>query len=376
MEINNNKEDLQYSDPNSKVTDQFPCNGCGANLTYKPGTDSLTCEFCGAKNEIPKIDGEVSEQNFDEFIAKETENAPVLKVSSVNCHNCGATTTVDPKLQSADCPYCDTPLVLSNKKEENLIRPGGIIPFKINKNQTLEIFKKWLGGLWFAPNSLKNAINTVDKFSAMFIPFWTFDADCKCPYAGMRGDHYYVTEYYTTTENGNTVQRSRQVQKTRWTPVSGTVTHFLDDVLVQASKSLNEKKVDQLGPWETNKSEVFNEAYLAGVITERYQINLKDAFNIGKVKMDDITRDVIRRDIGGDVQKILQMRPNYKDITFKHILLPIYISAYRHNNKLYNVYVNGVSGKLIGDRPYSWIKITLLVIAILAVIGIILAVTR
>src|ERR1700754_3878628 len=128
---NKTKEELAYDGANSQVTDKFPCSNCGANLTYKPGTTHLKCEFCQTENEIPKIEGNVEEQDFTAFLEQESSTAPKLTVSVVNCHNCGATTTVDPHLQTADCPYCASPLVLAEKKEENLIRPGGILPFKI-----------------------------------------------------------------------------------------------------------------------------------------------------------------------------------------------------------------------------------------------------
>jgi hypothetical protein len=62
---------------------------------------------------------------------------------------------------------------------------------------------------------------------------------------------------------------------------------------------------------------------------------------------------------------------DYRDITFKHILLPIYISAYRYNNKLYRFLVNGATGKVKGERPWSAWKITFAVLGALALIALI-----
>ena len=79
-----NKEELAFDGANSQVTDKFPCTNCGANLTYKPGTTHLKCEFCGTENEIPKIEGNVEEQDFTSFLEQESTSAPKLTVSVIN----------------------------------------------------------------------------------------------------------------------------------------------------------------------------------------------------------------------------------------------------------------------------------------------------
>ena len=79
----------------------------------------------------------------------------------------------------------------------------------------------------------------------------------------------------------------------------------------------------------------------------------------------------IRRDIGGDTQRILQSDIKLSDETFKHILLPVYIGSYRYSGKEYHFYINGQTGELSGTRPYSFWKIFFLVLFILVIIGII-----
>ena len=111
----------------------------------------------------------------------------------------------------------------------------------------------------------------------------------------------------------------------------------------------------------------FDEKYLSGFITEKYGIGLEDGFEIAKKIMDNIIRQDVRRDIGGDTQRIFQVSTVHKDITFKHILLPVYVSAYRYISKLYRFLVNARTGEVQGERPYSKIKIALAVITVLAI---------
>jgi DNA-directed RNA polymerase subunit RPC12/RpoP len=348
---------------------KFSCVNCGSDLKYKPGTTTLVCSHCGTLNEIPQVDASFEELDFHEFLAKKTKEAETFKECFVKCHNCGATSSLEPHITSSNCPYCSTALVIENRKEESIIQPKAILPFHLNKEEAKGRFKKWVNKLWFAPNDLKKASLNFDHFKGVYIPYWTYDTDTFTKYTGQRGIHYYVTESYTTTENGKSVTRTRQVQKTRWYPASGDVSHFFDDVLVTATESLPRKYIYKLEPWDLENLIPFDKSYLSGFITEKYQIDLEDGFDVAKGIMDPEIRSLICSDIGGDVQQITSMKTNYEDITFKHLLLPVYVSAYRYKNKLYQFLVNGRTGEVQGERPYSWIKITLAILLGLAVIA-------
>ncbi len=347
----------------------FACVNCGGDLKYKPGTTSLTCEHCGTENEIPQIDHDFEELDFHEYLANKSQSENTLKENFVKCHNCGATSSLETHVTSASCPYCSTSLVIEECKEESIIQPKALLPFHLDKETAKGRFKKWVSKLWFAPGDLKKASLNFDHFKGIYIPYWTYDSDTFTRYTGQRGVHYYVTESYTTTENGKTVTRTRQVQKTRWYPASGSVSEFFDDVLVTATESLPRKYIYKLEPWDLENLVPFEKSYLSGFITEKYQIDLENGFEIAKDIMEPQIKALIRRDIGGDVQRIISKRTNYDDITFKHLLLPVYVSAYRYKDKLYQFLVNGRTGEVQGQRPYSWIKITLAVLALITVIA-------
>ncbi len=348
----------------------FACTNCGADLKYSPGTQFLKCEYCGTTNEIPQIDVEIEELDYEEYLANESK-ADLITVRFIKCTACGASSTVEPNITSANCPYCATPLIVNSAFEESVIQPKSLLPFKIDKNAAKTQFGKWVKKLWFAPNDLKKAVLNIDTFKGIYIPYWTFDTDTFSIYTGQRGEHYYTTESYTTTENGKSVTKTRQVQHTRWYPASGTVSHFFDDILTVATKSLPQKYMYKLEPWDLQNLVPFDKKYLSGYITERYQVELKEGFDIAKGIADTTIRQLVRRDIGGDEQRIITLNTKYDKITFKHLLLPVYVSAYRFKSKLYQFLVNGRTGEVQGERPYSWIKITLAIIAGLIVIAII-----
>lgn len=354
----------------------FACANCGADLKYKPGTKFLNCEYCGAKNEIPQIEADIEELDFHEFLEKKSESEEIAVESYVKCENCGASSTLEPNVTSALCPYCSTPLVVENVHDEKIIPPKSLLPFKLDKNGAKSEFRKWVNKLWFTPNDLKKAVLNFDYFKGIYIPYWTFDTDTNTKYTGQRGVHYYVTESYITTENGKPVTRTRQVQRTRWYPASGNVQKLFDDILTVATKSLPDKYIYKLEPWDLENLVPFDKSYLSGFITEKYQIELAEGFEIAKAIAEPEILSLVRRDIGGDEQRILSMNTDYKDITFKHLLLPVFVSAYKFKGKLYQFLVNGRTGEIQGQRPYSWIKITLTVIGILSGIAAILFVIQ
>ncbi len=349
---------------------QFPCKDCGADLKFAPGKEALMCPYCGAENEIPESDVAVEELDFREYLAQLKAGQETYEVVTARCTNCGAKTTLDEHITSDECPFCGSSIV-HEQASTRLIKPQALLPFKIDDKEARDCFSGWLKGLWFAPNKLKDYARREGGLSGMYIPHWTYDSDTTTRYRGQRGEHYYVTETYTTTENGKPVTRTRQVRRTRWYPASGTVHNTFDDVLVVASESLPRKYMVKLEPWDLDAVASYSDAYLSGFRTESYTVDLETGFGIATQRMEPVINSTIRSDIGGDEQQILSKDTKYFNITFKHLLLPVWISAYQYQSKVYRFMVNARTGQVTGERPWSWIKITLAVLLAILVIVVI-----
>jgi DNA-directed RNA polymerase subunit RPC12/RpoP len=362
-----------FTEPTRSISNELACQGCGALLKFKPGTYDLVCEYCGAHNEIakPEVAGQVQEINLDDFLANNFKKEETVEVAVVKCENCGATTTLSERISSDKCPFCASSLVVKSGTTASLHKPQYVLPFGIDDKKATGNFKSWLRGLWFAPGDLKHYADSANRLSGMYLPFWTFDCSTESSYTGQRGENYTVTESYTAVENGRNVNRTRQVVKTRWYPASGRVRNTFDDVLIEATTSLRQDKLRALEPWDLNKLMPYNDGYLSGFRTETYSVDVKGGYQEAKQVMEPRIHATIREDIGGDQQMIQYVKTTYRNPTFKHILLPVWLSAYRYNNKVYQFLVNARSGEVQGERPYSAIKIALAVIAGLIIIGII-----
>ena len=344
---------------------RWPCDQCGAQLRFAPGQTRLICSHCGHAQEIPAaaqedygralVEHDLHKGLRDDLAPKEME-----VVRSSRCPNCGALIELIGPQHATECPFCATPVVTGTDQTRQ-IKPQALIPFKVSEAEGKANLNKWLGSLWFAPNKLLEYTRKGRRLNGVYVPYWTFDAETRSFYAGMRGDAYYETR--TVIVNGE--RRQQQERKIRWSPARGAVARDFDDVLVLGSTSLPKRLSDNLTPWHLEELVPYAPDYLAGFTAEGYTVTLAPAADESKAIMAQVIAQDIRRDIGGDEQRIQSVDTNYAGETFKHILLPVWMAAYKYNGKSYRFLVNGQTGEVQGERPYSVWKILFAVLAAL-----------
>ncbi|NOS73980.1 MAG: primosomal protein N' (replication factor Y) - superfamily II helicase [Methyloglobulus sp.] len=356
--------------------DRFPCSKCGGLLTFKPGTQHLTCQYCGQENEIGRRYDEIQEYDFHQALIELAQAKPATEIAQIQCGACGAGFKFANSVHAGECPFCGTAIV-SSTAQTRPITPKSLLPFKINEQQAKQQFRRWLNGLWFAPNKVKKYAHDDAKLIGVYIPYWTFDSSTESTYLGARGDVYYVNQEVQTIRNGQMVNEIKQVPQINWTPVRGRVARFFDDVLIGASKSLPRQILDQLEPWDLVNLESYNESYLSGFTSEYYQVNLDQGFDEAKRKMDNVIYQDIAFDIGGDQQRVDQFNTQHRNTTYKHCLLPVWSAAFRYQQQAYRFVINGRTGNVQGERPYSYWKIAFAIIfGVIAVGGLLIFLER
>jgi len=348
----------------------YPCSSCGADLLFEPKDGMLTCPYCGHKEAVAESAAQVEEQSFEQHLRIRPEEMTALATNAleVKCQSCGATSIFMPPEVAGRCEFCGVQIVAQPKSADPILIPGGLLPFCVTQDHASSELKRWLSTRWFAPNRLKRFAQP-EAIHGIYLPFWTYDASTRTDYTGQRGEHYYETEtYYERDAQGNEVARTRQVQHTRWYPASGTVLDAFDDILVPATQSLSSDHLAALEPWDLEQLKPYNPAFLSGFKAQRYQIDLAGGFELAKETMAPTIEGDVRNDIGGDEQRIDSVDTNYYNVTFKHLLLPVYAGAYQYNGKLFQIVVNGRTAEIQGDRPYSVWKIAFFVVVVLLVI--------
>lgn len=344
---------------------QYPCAGCGAGVEFAPGTSVLRCPYCGHETPVPSATREISEHDWNQFAGLPRKPIALLAKHVFKCQNCGAQTESD--AISDRCRFCGAAVVAEVNPDDQIV-PEAVLPFALTKQQLRASLRTWAASRWFAPNGLKK-VTEAESAKSTYLPHWTYDSRTVSNYRGQRGEHYWQTETYT--ENGET--KTRQVRKTRWHHASGTVQRAFDDVLVTGTTKVTQGHLDALEPWPLGDAVPFHPQYLAGHETLRYDVEPETGLEQAKRKIAPIIEQDCRHDIGGDEQRVEHVDTQYHDVTFKLMLLPVWLACYVYAGKTYNIQVNGRTGEVAGERPYSAAKIAVAITAAVLVIALIVA---
>ena len=272
--------------------------------------------------------------------------AETVEAEQVKCGKCGAEEVLQGSHFAARCSFCGSAIV-SKSYAGRRIEPRSIVPFQLDARAAHAAFRDWLRWRWLAPMDLKRYARTDASLAGVYLPFWTYDCETVSQYRGQRG--------------------TRRDKTTTWTSVSGRIGHFHDDVLVPASHSLPASIGGALARWDTAALVPYKPE-----LVERLPCRGTSSGSRSRPggARDDRRRDPqpIQRDIRRDAQRIDSVQTRYGRFTFKHVLLPTWVSAYRYRDKVYRFVVNGQTGRTSGESPLSWWKVAGLVILALVVL--------
>jgi Zn finger protein HypA/HybF involved in hydrogenase expression len=327
-----------------------PCETCGTPVE----PSDRFCPGCAAPN--PAV-------QFNETVEV------VQEQKHFRCEGCGSEVATDPEQRSYVCPFCDSTYVVEFSPEQSgRQKPEFVIGFAVTVDQAREKYQQWLqSNSWFRPGDLKNA-SVVDKMKGIYLPFWSFSMLAESSWNARIGEYWYRTETYTTTENGKTVTKTRQVRETEWWNLSGNHHRYHAGYMVSGSKGLAQKDADRIKPFQLPALKRYEPYYLAGWLSEEYTISLEAALESSKQEFYDRERGEVTSFMPGDTHRDLRVSTNFSNINSDLCLLPIYLLSYRHKDKLFRFMVNGQTGKVAGDKPLSWLKIGIFSTGVLLVV--------
>lgn len=344
---------------------RFVCPDCGAAMAYDPRRSALDCAACGHLRPLPepKPDARAEalrERDYEQALRELAAREPQRRERVVDCPACGAQSAFAGHVVGDRCAFCSTPLLLDQAHDEALLLPQALLPFALDRAAAQQVFARWVGSRWFAPGALKRTVRSAEGVQGVYMPWWTYDASTLTPYRGERGTRRRV-------DGGRPGEAPRVV--TDWRGVSGVVSVVFDDVLVAGSPSIPAHLARVLDEWDLKRLRPPAPELLAGFSVEVYRHGLEAGFREARARMEPAILAAVRRDIGGDEQRIQGRQTVVDDIRYKLLLLPVWIGSYRHAGTAYRIVVNGQNGEVEGDRPYSVPKIALAVLLVLLVLA-------
>jgi len=337
--------------------DKYHCPSCGAEANWNPAKQALVCPFCGtespAKLETRGAETVIVEHDLVASLRGIPDSARGWQAEkiTVRCQSCQAISVFDVGHVGQRCDFCGSSALVPYEQVKDAFRPESLLPLKIAEPQARDLLRAWYGRLWFAPNGFGTKALT-DTVKAIYVPYWTFDANADATWTADAGHYYYVTE------------NNRQEQRVRWTPASGSLSHFFDDELVCASRGVDAGLLRGVEPFPTGELVPYDPGYLAGWVVERYQIDLVTAAQRARDAMNAKLQAMCAEEVPGDTFRNLQVEPRFSDQTFKHILAPVWLLSYNYRRKSFQCVMNGATGAIQGEYPKSPWKIALLVLAV------------
>jgi len=353
----------------TEQTRTYPCHQCGGQLAFDIRLQQLKCPSCGNVQPIVEAaDHKVEEHDLraawgdqrSSSVARFAGSGGEAAQKEIVCQNCGGHTTFTGTLTTVRCPYCATPIQRDDVHDApDRLPVDAVLPFHVDEANARAEVDKWINGRWFAPSEFKK-YNDTGAFSSIYVAYFTYDATAVTDYTGERGRHYTVTVGSGDDEHTET--------RTEWSYASGRVTNAFDDLPVLANTGMDEQKIRELEPWPTQYVRPFSAEYIAGHLSRTYDLTVEQAFGVAKSSMESTIEHTVRSDIGGDEQRVHSKNSNWYNMTFKHVLLPIWLLTVIYNGQPFQVCINGFTGEVQGRRPYSKVKIAAAITAAVLVL--------
>jgi ribosomal protein L37AE/L43A len=365
---------LQGSAAEVRSLERHVCPECGGKGEWDPAKKELVCPYCGKifdRVGPPPPSTAIEEHDLDEMLAKLGIQGSTVETGTrrVQCTNCHAVLVRSTETMAQHCDFCGSPELLDYTEVGSPIAPESVLPAGISKEVAYHSLKDFLAARWFAPNDLKRR-NMIDRINRVYLPYWTFDSNAECPWSADSGRYYYVdVDAGTDSEGRRITQREQRVE---WTPVSGHVSTWFDDILVSGSKGLDIELLKKIEPFPTKDLVSYDTRYVSGWQVEHYQVPLLQAAQAGFGAMEAMLREMCGKEVPGDTFRNLQISPVYTGKTFKHILAPIWLLAYQYQGKTWQGAVNAVTGAAHARFPISPWKVALVTILAILVIYVIL----
>jgi len=345
------KETVQADAPRT-----YTCPHCGASTHFDVAAGGVVCEHCGfqAGTRAEQVGYAAKHNEFSLDELKEAEQGWGVERRTLHCDACGAEMAPPEGALTATCPCCASNRVNLRTTSSELMRPRVLNPFRVQPDSNRQRARSWLGEGWFHPPELASQ-SVVERFTGIYLSFWTFssrissrwDAEVGRPHTVRRRDGSTHTEI-------------------RWSWKTGSLTQDLRDRLMSGSSHVSRRILERIYPFDLNELTAYSPDFLAGWNAQAYDISLPDAWEECKESMREEARQACRASIGEPHVRNFRMSADFADESWRYVLLPVYLTSYRFQGKVYQVLVNGQSGAIAGQKPVAWEKVWLAIAAMLA----------
>ena len=308
--------------PQASASDRFTCPKCGGRMTFTPDGQSLTCEYCEVQSQITKGKKETPGDDFVVAMATGKGFLKPVTVRSLTCQGCGAVFILPPEQLSLTCPYCDSPHVLRQTETRQVAAPHSIIPFKLTHEQAGEAVRTW------AADELDEGIKNWAPLQGIYLPAWSFNVGGQVPWRCLL-----------------------QTEDDKWAPASGIQVVQMSHLLVLATSRPGKAFQAAVASYNLGDLVDYDERYLANWLAETFQVAPGDASLEARRMAFTHQQELIASSFGQPVRDLNISSANMIVESFSLILLPAWSGHYIHADRRYELFINGQTGQVLGEKP-------------------------
>ena len=332
----------------------YKCMNCGGTLKFSSERQKLFCENCESEYDVAEYEAAVAESGQQDYQAKNDEwdvHGEGLVV--YECKNCHGEVVGDETMASTKCPYCESPIVISSKFEGSL-KPDLVIPFQKDKKAAQTTLREHINKIKLAPVQFKLG-NHIKEVKGIYVPFWLYDADV------------HATGQYEATKVENHSDAKYQYKETSYFDVYREGDMRFENVPADASKQMDDNLMDSIEPYDVSAAVPYSSAYMAGYLANRYDMTAEECQPRADERMKHTSREMLRGQVK-NYNTVNTKKDTFdkKTSSYKYALYPVWILNTFWNGDKYVFAMNGQTGKLVGDVPYSKGKFFAILFGVLA----------
>ena len=308
----------------------YKCPNCSAPLSFQPGHDKVTCEYCGTEFEVKTIEEMFNKQ--EERAAQAAE----AKEAKWDTEHAGS----DENTMATECCYCGNPTMIPSRFK-GMLKPDYVIPFKKTKEEAVEALKKFYEGRKLLPDAF-TANNRVEDIQPMYVPFWLFDSEVTASAA-------FKAENDVVFDTGDAI-----VTETSVFDVERTGCMKFERIPVDGSEKMDDAYMESIEPFDYSEMVPFTTAYLTGYLADKYDVSAEASVPRADKRVEHSAAGVLEETVTGYMRHQMESCAVRKDVgSVKYALVPVWILTTRYQNQPYTFMMNGQTGKFIGSLPWD-----------------------
>lgn len=320
---------------------------------------NLSCKNCNYSRPLSRFTDQVFERKLTDGIRLDGfERGMGTTLNEFSCKNkkCNASFAAYKKESLETCPFCGGEEIESAKdnpeykeRQEKVLQPYSIIPFTIPEKTARKTLRRHLRKRYYLmhPGNLKK-ITQPGKLQPIYIPFFLFDILVRTSWKG---------------EAGVTINQKGQ-KKEVWDAFSGYFEKFHGNFPIPVSKG-SQPHLLEIANYDFRDLVRYDYHYLSLFATEIYQVEEAEGFAVADGLLDlDSAVEVEKKLRNVNKRRNFKITSEKQTLTFKHILVPVWIGTYTYRGRLFQYMINGQTGRIAGDKPLSFTKIYIVIAAI------------